>query len=546
MYWLSALVLLTASLSTNVPSATNSQLRNLHAEDQSCAHWTTMGMQAMQKGDERSAAALFAAGARRHASDSSMWINTAVAQASLLASGQVEPGGEVLELYCEARAAALLALRAGDSEAAAGLLQSIESELAGPAKQAAAAAAAAAATAAAAAAAAGAESGTIAEPRCPYSDVLPRLHRVIDTRNAGGLTLETYLQAVRDVCDAESLMVQLAGRRNKQGSDNTGEDISASDLLVISSLLDACGVVAVMGVHTQATVDRAREAQLNHYSRINRTQLEQHGAKSATSGRSSEFRDMAVRGHRRRVEATLPLSPTFNEIIAAPALLSIVEYIMHDPDLELDTHSYVHAEPGSPQQLWHRDVDFLHDEAAAAARNGTTSYGSAHHTPPHGVVAVVPLVDLNTNNGATEFVIGSHVHPAVLGQALDLWDGEVGTAHWEGTPLLSRAKLLVPRGSVVLFDLRMTHRGGPNESESARSVMYTSYVREWFRDAVNFMSPQSAWWGTLRSERLQKLFARVDGRQYTQQLEKLLEQKGVDVKSELLLLQQQEQQDELQ
>eukprot|EP01043_Picozoa_sp_COSAG02_P034504 COSAG02_NODE_2416_length_8909_cov_10.038252_8_plen_491_part_00 len=475
-----------------------------YGEDDSCARWTNDGMQAMQDGDERAAAELFATGARRHSSDSSMWTNTAVAQASLLAGGQVTLD-EKLELYCEARASALLALRAG-SDGAVELLQSIESQLAGVAQQ-----------------AHGAESNTEAGPLCPYDNVLPGLSRVANIRSAAGDNLEQYLQAVHTGCEEKSLVVELTGHRKKDVVGSTAGDISAGNLLAISSLLDSCGVVAVVGIHDPATIDRAREAQLEHFSRINLTQLKQPGAhKTANSRRSSEFHDMAVRGDPRRIEATLPLDPTFSEINAAPAVLSIVEYVMQDRDLEIDTHSYVHSEPGSPQQHWHRDVDFLHGEVAIAATTG--SRNSAHHTPPYGVVAVVPLVDLETNNGATEFILGSHVHPAVLGHGLDLW---------EGMPRLNLTKLLVPRGSMLLFDLRTTHRGGPNESELPRSVLYTSYVREWFRDAVNFRPPQSGWLDGLRSERLQKLFSRVDGRDYTLKLEKLLAQKGIDVKTEL-------------
>lgn len=500
--WRLSELILVASLCSTSASAIGQHVE----EDETCERWTNDGMQAMQDGDVRSAAALFAEGARRHSSDSSMWMNTAVAQASLLGTGQVTPGEEP-KLYCEARAAAHLALRAG-SDVAAELLQSIESELATSVQQVA------------------AEADT--ELRCPYADMLPALRRISDARRTGAKNLDLYLQAVRTGCDAESLVVQLRDPNTDQGV--VGSEISASDLLAISSLLDACGVVAIAGVHPQRTIDRAREAQMNHYSRINRTELEQHGArKGVTSGRSSEFSDMALRGDRRRVEATLPLIPTFNEIIAAPAMLSIVEYVMRDRDFEVDTHSYVHAEPGSPQQPWHRDVDFLY----GAELETSVGQALAHHNT-HGVVAVVPLVDLEASNGATEFVLGSHVHPSVLGQRLDLWDGELGTAHWEGKPLLSRTKILVPRGSVVLFDLRITHRGGPNHSESPRSVLYTSYVREWFRDAVNFKSLQSAWWDGLRSERLQKLFARVDGRDYTQQLERLLKEKGTDVNTDLL------------
>jgi hypothetical protein len=82
----------------------------------------------MQGGDAHSAASLFGQGAQLYSSDSSLWLNAAVAQATVLMTDGV--AGQ-FEQFCEARAAAMLASRLG-SESAAELLRTIDSELAPP------------------------------------------------------------------------------------------------------------------------------------------------------------------------------------------------------------------------------------------------------------------------------------------------------------------------------------------------------------------------------------------------------------------------------
>ena len=83
---------------------------------------------------------------------------------------------------------------------------------------------------------------------------------------------------------------------------------------------------------------------------------------------------------------------------------------------------------------------------------------------------------------------------------------------------------------MAFFDLRVRHRGGahPASAPNPRAILYMSYVREWFRDAVNFGGKQSASWDALPSHTLRKLLARADGRLYVQLLEERLGAMGVD------------------
>eukprot|EP01047_Picozoa_sp_COSAG01_P081557 COSAG01_NODE_16303_length_1248_cov_1.859878_2_plen_146_part_00 len=64
-------------------------------------------------------------------------------------------------------------------------------------------------------------------------------------------------------------------------------------------------------------------------------------------------------------------------------------------------------------------------------------------------------------------------------------------------------------GDVVLFDLRVRHRGAANASPDPRPLLYISYVHEWFQDRVNFASAQSADFDSLPSDAARKLFSRL-------------------------------------
>jgi hypothetical protein len=83
--------------------------------------------------------------------------------------------------------------------------------------------------------------------------------------------------------------------------------------------------------------------------------------------------------------------------------------------------------------------------------------------------------------------------------------------------------------SVVVFDLRTRHRGRSNKSKKPRSILYMSYVQNWFRDPTNFKPKHTRQWDGLPSKRQRTLFSRVDSRRYTELLEKELESRGVDL-----------------
>jgi ectoine hydroxylase-related dioxygenase (phytanoyl-CoA dioxygenase family) len=111
---------------------------------------------------------------------------------------------------------------------------------------------------------------------------------------------------------------------------------------------------------------------------------------------------------------------------------------------------------------------------------------------------VVPVVDVNSENGPTEFLMGSHTNVPAFSDK----DREQPTRSF---PIPAN------KGDAVIFDIRIRHRGTPNNSPKVRPIIYMSYVAAWYRDEVNFKLPQSFKWDEqFKTVAARKLFMRVD------------------------------------
>lgn len=238
--------------------------------------------------------------------------------------------------------------------------------------------------------------------------------------------------------------------------------------------LRLCGVIVLKQLIPLEALEAVHTAQVRH------------GQEAADS-------DFALRGHFRR-EARLPPRPPFTsgQVTAQPALLTLTSLATGGRP-ELDTFSYIESLPGSIDQNWHVDAPV------------------PERQQPPGIVAVLPLVPVNESNGATEFLLGSHV-------------GEARVWEHRDQPAL---QLSAEPGDAVLFDARVRHRGRANVA-GARPVIYASFVRSWFQDNVNFVERQSKHSATLRKE-MQHLFSRLDRRSYARKLEEALQRHGADL-----------------
>lgn len=124
---------------------------------------------------------------------------------------------------------------------------------------------------------------------------------------------------------------------------------------------------------------------------------------------------------------------------------------------------------GAADQPWHTDGEHL--------------FGPEVPTlPAHCLNVFLPLVDVNADNGGTEFCPGSHFLTAGVPEIYEQSPKHVDEIGWRGRPL----PLAVPAGSAVIFDYRLLHRGLANRTDRSRPILYLTFAAPWFRDLHNF------------------------------------------------------------
>lgn len=277
-----------------------------------------------------------------------------------------------------------------------------------------------------------------------------------------------------------------------------------------AATLKVCGVVIVEDVIPEAVADSVAES-----------------VKAMTSGRMAsvdvsadgeatfERADMAKRSEG-RYEFFNPLEAPFSSpaVIENAFVMPIVRRAM-GPRVEIDTFSTVTSQPGAPVQHWHQDAGPLFPKAGM-------------HLPAHGVVSFVPVESVTSTMGPTEFVPGSHVQ---CGR-----DEKPTPRFFDDGTILDLCKAVptnrvlfadTKRGSAILFDFRVYHRGGPNTSDKQRPLLYTTYLREWYYDKVNFQQTVSKRFDAMTPQQ-RKLLNRVEHRQFARKLVSQVKELGGD------------------
>ncbi len=146
--------------------------------------------------------------------------------------------------------------------------------------------------------------------------------------------------------------------------------------------------------------------------------------------------------HSQALYANPIVMPLVHELLGSQHILSSVVKVM--------------SLPGDTSQHLHRDHPPLFDK------------GIDKLLPPHALKLYIPLSQCNKLNGSTTFFTQSH------NQSIEINDDTTGY-----TPEL------IP-GDIILFDYRLHHRGTANNSQQTRQILFLSYSRHWFLDAVNF------------------------------------------------------------
>lgn len=152
---------------------------------------------------------------------------------------------------------------------------------------------------------------------------------------------------------------------------------------------------------------------------------------------------------------TVDVEGPFNRpaFYANPFVYPIVARLL-GTDCILGACSSVVSFPGAPAQFTHRDSESLYAD-----------YAFDVGLPPYALTVLLPLVDANEETGSTEVWPRSHKEPSL-----------------ERVIASPPVHPHVPRGSVMMTDSRVVHRGAANRSRTIRPLVYCSYHRHWFRD----------------------------------------------------------------
>ena len=170
----------------------------------------------------------------------------------------------------------------------------------------------------------------------------------------------------------------------------------------------------------------------------------------------------------------LMFAPLADErIIAPPIAVQLLDKLLGS---EMQS-SFFHSNtcfPGSGYQAIHRDSG--HIFGCEMSNPGPVTH----------VVINIPLVECSEENGSTEIWPGTHL---IVDDNPD--EGIVLESRAANMPI---ARMNAPLGSLVLRDLRLWHRGVPNNSDQPRPMFAIVYQGGWLKTEPMTI-PQTTWDG---------------------------------------------------
>lgn len=230
--------------------------------------------------------------------------------------------------------------------------------------------------------------------------------------------------------------------------------------------VSANGYIVIEGVYSRERMREVHAAYRRHFDSFMR-----------------ETGDSVKNGHYRM---DLPFETPFTDedVVANPFVLPIVERLLGEDSICQYFASNT-CMPGSEYQQIHSDLGPLYPESDMTV-------------PTTAIVLNIALVDFREDNGATEiWPGGTHLTP----------ENRVRSDYIQNTAGgMESVRVTAPTGSIVLRDLRMWHRGTPNNSTQPRPMIALVYFRQWFQ-AEPLVIPESTYTGM--PERLQRLFRKA-------------------------------------
>ncbi|KAM0470575.1 hypothetical protein ACHAPX_009838 [Trichoderma viride] len=196
----------------------------------------------------------------------------------------------------------------------------------------------------------------------------------------------------------------------------------------------------------------------------------------------------------------------FNDIIANPWAAEILEHML-GPKPKIRLYSANTALKAEARQPVHIDMAL------------------GYPRTPFGFCVNINLVSTSPENGATEFWLGTHNDPALEALTINghgddgpdpaiALEKKTARAKDLGVPIDFADKLVeerrkvrppiqasLPKGSLIIRDIRIWHAGMPNRTDDTRVMLVTVAVASWYRNKQKILLP-TRWqnriqWGKL-------------------------------------------------
>lgn len=141
-------------------------------------------------------------------------------------------------------------------------------------------------------------------------------------------------------------------------------------------------------------------------------------------------------------------------------LIELLGLILNSKSFVLPFYTININVPGTSMQFPHRDFGVSFKEFSIPL-------------PTHALVVNIPLTDFTQENGSTEIWPGTHrIHDDFMSFGENLTKRSAGMASLRAN---------MPAGSVLIRDLRLWHRGTPNQSKDIRTMLSLVYTHDFLR-----------------------------------------------------------------
>jgi Phytanoyl-CoA dioxygenase (PhyH) len=170
---------------------------------------------------------------------------------------------------------------------------------------------------------------------------------------------------------------------------------------------------------------------------------------------STEFR-------KKRIRMDTPFRDPYTDprLVANSFAMPIIERILGE-DCRVCYYSADAPLPGSDYQVVHADYKPFFPDSDVVL-------------PTAGLVVNFPLIEVTEGNGPMDVWPNSHLLPEKAYSAARISDAARS---------IEPTKMLTPKGSMLIRDVRMWHRGTPNMSNQIRPNLALIYTRSWWDGA---------------------------------------------------------------